>query len=236
MRASAGSPSVTGPISESSPELEPMISGTSATWPRAKAWAGGLGHQPAVDEGAVVAVDRRPASRPGWRAARPRWRRRRAGLGQRRGAVGLLVGQGRRRGTSRRRISTMAFWYSPLAAGVASRASVLMPAGAISPKTVTFFGIAAEGRDVPLHPLQRRDLVHQAVVADRLAGLGGLGQRRMGEVAQRAQAVVDRSPPPRRRGRSSGRHRPSPRRSRWPPPWIQTITGALLRGLRARRR
>ena len=53
-------------------------------------------------------------------------------------------------------------------------------------------GIAAEGRDVPLHPLQRRDLVHQPIVAQPPA-VGVLrAQRRMGKVAQAAQAVVDR--------------------------------------------
>ena len=53
-------------------------------------------------------------------------------------------------------------------------------------------GVAAEGRDVLLHPLQGGDLVHQAVVAEP-APVGVLGgQSRVGEVAEATQAVVDR--------------------------------------------
>src|SRR5215472_205708 len=50
--------------------------------------------------------------------------------------------------------------------------------------------IAAEARDVALDPAQCRLLVHQPVVAGRAARPGG--ERRVGEEAERAEAVVDR--------------------------------------------
>ena len=50
--------------------------------------------------------------------------------------------------------------------------------------------VAAELRDVALHPAQRRLLVHQAVVAGRAAG--PRGERRVREEAERAEPVVDR--------------------------------------------
>ena len=78
----------------------------------------------------------------------------------------------------------------PRAAGDAISAVTDLPARALA-EDGDVLRVAAEGRDVALHPLQRRDLVHQAVVADRLARPGGLGQRRVGEVAERAQPVVD---------------------------------------------
>ena len=51
--------------------------------------------------------------------------------------------------------------------------------------------VAAELRDVPFDPLERRDLVEEAVVAGLAAGL--LRQGRVGEVAKGAEAVVDRN-------------------------------------------
>jgi len=51
--------------------------------------------------------------------------------------------------------------------------------------------VAAEGRGIGLDPLQRGDGVHQAVVALRLVGVFG-GQRRVGEEADAAEAIVDR--------------------------------------------
>ena len=52
-------------------------------------------------------------------------------------------------------------------------------------------GIAAEGGDVALHPLQAGDLVEQAVVARGMLRQFG-GERGMGEEAQHADAIVDR--------------------------------------------
>ena len=50
--------------------------------------------------------------------------------------------------------------------------------------------VAAERRDVPLHPAEGGDLVEEAVVARRpVPGLGA--QQRVGEIAERSQAVVD---------------------------------------------
>ena len=50
--------------------------------------------------------------------------------------------------------------------------------------------VAPERRDVPLHPAEGGDLVQQAVVARRpVPGLGA--QQRVGEIAERAEAVVD---------------------------------------------
>ena len=151
-----------------------MISGTSAKWPRAKAWDGGLGHQPAVGERAVVAVQRRPACRPGCArrsaavasAATP-------ALASGGDALGLLVGQGRRRDPAAAGLHDGLLVEALGALGVASSASVLIAAGALA-EDGDVLRVAAEGRDVPLHPLQRRDLVHQAVVAERLAGLAAL--------------------------------------------------------------
>ncbi len=52
-------------------------------------------------------------------------------------------------------------------------------------------GIAAEGRDVPLHPAQRLDLVEQAIVAGH-APRRFRTELRMGQIAQNAQAIVHR--------------------------------------------
>ena len=52
-------------------------------------------------------------------------------------------------------------------------------------------GVAAEGRDVALHPFERGDHVHHAVVGDRGA-VGLLRQQRMRERTEAAEAVVDR--------------------------------------------
>ena len=51
-------------------------------------------------------------------------------------------------------------------------------------------GIAAELRDVPPHPFERRQLVHESVIAGRLV-FRFAGQLGMGQEAQRAQPVVD---------------------------------------------
>src|SRR3954468_23651867 len=51
-------------------------------------------------------------------------------------------------------------------------------------------GITAEYRDVALDPLQRGDLVHEGIVAERAVGTF-LRQCRVGEKAEAAQAVVD---------------------------------------------
>ncbi len=59
-----------------------------------------------------------------------------------------------------------------------------------SPKMVTLLRIAAEGRDVVAHPLQRGDLIEDAVVAGRRRTRLG-GQRRMREEAHRPEAIVD---------------------------------------------
>ena len=59
-----------------------------------------------------------------------------------------------------------------------------------SPKIVTLLGIAAEGRDVPLHPLQAGDQVQEAVVAGSLVRRFR-AQLRMREEAERPHAVVD---------------------------------------------
>ena len=91
--------------------------------------------------------------------------------------------------SSRMPLSTMARWNSPSASGLTSRSRMLM-APADSPKTVTFLRVAAEGGDVALHPLQRRDLIEQTVVAGDALG-GFLRQRRMGQEPQRPQPVVD---------------------------------------------
>jgi hypothetical protein len=50
--------------------------------------------------------------------------------------------------------------------------------------------VATEGRDVPAHPLQRRELVHQTVVRERTRTLLR-GERRVREEAQMAQPVVE---------------------------------------------
>jgi hypothetical protein len=52
--------------------------------------------------------------------------------------------------------------------------------------------VAAEGRDVGLHPLERGDLVERAEVARGVARVAALAQRRVPEPAERAEAVVER--------------------------------------------
>ena len=103
---------------------------------------------------------------------------------------------------------------------------------ALSPKTVTLVGIAAEGRDIGLHPLQRGEVVHHAVVGERLARLLG-GQRRVGEEAEAAQAVVDGDQHHAALGEVGavvdGVVPEPPVKA---PPWIQTITGSLAPGLK----
>ena len=51
-------------------------------------------------------------------------------------------------------------------------------------------GIAAEPADIALHPLQRGDHVHQAVIPCRSVSF--LGKIRGGQKAEHAQAVIDR--------------------------------------------
>ena len=83
----------------------------------------------------------------------------------------------------------MALWNRPRASGDASRLCTETPP-AENPKMVTLSGIAAEGGDVPLHPLQRGDLVHVGVVAFELVRALA-AQRGEGEEAEAPQAVVD---------------------------------------------
>ena len=84
----------------------------------------------------------------------------------------------------------MALANRPRASGAAIRYITLRPP-ADSPAIVTLRRIAAERGDVALHPAQRRDLVEQAVVAGdvprRLRA-----QRGMREIAEHAEAIVDR--------------------------------------------
>ena len=105
--------------------------------------------------------------------------------------------------------------------------------------------VAAEPRDVALHPPQRRLLVHEAVVARGLIrGLGG--QRRVREEAEEAEAVVDRDDDRALLDRAgwgrSRRSRPRPARRRgarpspgaaWPS-WLG-LAVLLLRDLAVRR-
>ena len=51
--------------------------------------------------------------------------------------------------------------------------------------------VAAEGRDIGLDPVQGGQVVHHPVVGQRAGGLFGV-ERRVGEEAQGAQAIVDR--------------------------------------------
>ena len=67
-------------------------------------------------------------------------------------------------------LSAIARWMSPAAIGLAIRAWTLVPP-ADSPKIVTLSRVAAELRDVPFDPLERRDLVEEAVVAGPAVGL-----------------------------------------------------------------
>ena len=58
----------------------------------------------------------------------------------------------------------MALWNRPRALGVAMRYMTLKAAGGFA-RDGDIGRIAAEGRDIALHPLQRQDLVEQAVVS-----------------------------------------------------------------------
>ena len=84
---------------------------------------------------------------------------------------------------------TMARWNSPSANGLTEQVEDADGAGRLA-EDGDVLGVAAEGGDVLLHPLERRDLIEEAVVAHesvgRLSRQGGVGQE-----AQRAQPVVD---------------------------------------------
>ena len=74
---------------------------------------------------------------------------------------GKVVGRG---GPNEPPLCEIAPWKSPFASGDAHSMLTAMPP-ADSPKIVTLLRIAAERRDVLLHPLQARDHVEQTVVA-----------------------------------------------------------------------
>ena len=79
----------------------------------------------------------------------------------------------------------MARAKSPRADGIPSSVPTLMPP-ADSPKIVTLSGIAAEGRDVVAHPLERRHLVADARVARGARRAPGRGPPGRGSPAGRA--------------------------------------------------
>ena len=99
---------------------------------------------------------------------------------------GYVVGRG---GPNEPPLCEMAPWKRPLACGDA-REHAHRDAARRLPEDRHPVGIAAEGRDVPLHPLQAGDEVQEAVVAGSLVRRlrGQLGMR---EEAERPHAVVD---------------------------------------------
>ena len=180
-----------------------MISGAAAWWPRAKPCAavsttslpsttdlGGAGADQLVDRdraqlrGAAVGRQRRacrPAPRPRSRPApgspaRPSRRRTARSPSANRPAR-------RRRHHQRQHVRA--------AGGLAEDGDVVR--------------IAAERGDVALHPLQRRDLVHQTVVGQRLAAPGRPWSAPDGRRSRAGPAGSSSPPAPRRRGRRSGR-------------------------------
>ena len=162
-------------------------------------------------------VGRVRRSRAAARARRPPLRPRRASAPR----------PSRRRASRTARSRTIARANSPSARGLTIRSQMLIPP-ADSPNTVTFAGIAAEPRDVVAHPLQRRDLVEQAVVAR--GALLGSSPRELGmrEEAERPEPVVDgdddRAQTREVRRRRTARATPNPLEK--PPPWMKTMTGS----------
>ncbi len=59
-----------------------------------------------------------------------------------------------------------------------------------SPKMRDVIRIAAKRRDVFLHPLERRDLIHEGVVTNGLR-TGGFGQGREREEPKTAHTVIE---------------------------------------------
>ena len=95
---------------------------------------------------------------------------------------------------------------------------------------VTRDGIAAERLDIARDPLQRRDLIEQAV-GPRRAVLRLRAQERMGEEAERAETVGDAHHHQAvRRERAPSRAGSEALPRRMPPPWIHTRTGRRVAG------
>ena len=147
--------------------LMPMTTGTRSNWPRASAvlidW---VSTAPSTSRGSPPRP-RRPGRRPGRGAGRPR-----SGPGSR-----PLAAKVRPAASAAASgcwvswyvpLSTMARWNSPRAPGETSWASTDRPPADSPDRHVV--RVAAEPRDVALHPAQRGLLVHQAVVAGRAAG------------------------------------------------------------------
>ena len=100
------------------------------------------------------------------------------------------------------------------------------------PPRVMASGFAAEGGDVALHPLQRRDHVLQAVVAGRLVLARRFrGERRRHEEAEEADAIIDRDYDDTAARRVSRRRTPhaDPEPETKPPPGTHTSTGSRRR-------
>ncbi len=59
-----------------------------------------------------------------------------------------------------------------------------------SPKIVTLSGSPPNARDISVHPLERRDLIHQPVISGGLIGMFGC-ERRVVEEAEPAEPVIE---------------------------------------------